>query len=179
MKAGLKTILLSALSTFAAFSAVTYNSCTSDKCKSIVCAYNGSCKEGTCICQSGYEGPQCETVIRDRYRGSWSVAEKGSFTRAVQYTATIEYGPTMTDLVIHNFYNKLDVKANISRDTIIIPQQDVNGYVVIGRGILSKTGTYGMNGEIIMRYTVREPNGMTNDFGTTGDHDSAPSIWSH
>lgn len=181
MKAGLKTILLSALGTFAAFSAVTFNSCNNDKCKAIVCSYGGVCKEGACICQSGYEGPQCETVIRDRYIDTWTVRETGSFTNTNFYTLWIEGGDNMTEVVINNLYNKLKVKASINRDTILIPQQTVQGgYVVQGKGLLSKTGTYGKNGTIIMRYSVYDPSvGLTNDFGTTNNHGSTPSEWSH
>ncbi|RYD58686.1 MAG: hypothetical protein EOP56_03615 [Sphingobacteriales bacterium] len=179
MKAGLKTILLSVLGTFAAFSAVTFNSCNNDKCKAIVCSYGGVCKEGTCICQSGYEGPQCETVIRDRYLGTWAVRETGSFTNSAIYTLSIEGGDNMTEVIIHNIYNKLKVKGNINRDTLLIPQQNINNYIIQGRGVLQKTGTYGQNGVITMRYSVYDPvAGLTDEFGMTENHGSSPSEWS-
>jgi hypothetical protein len=57
----LRSILLSALLTIGVFGAVTYSSCVLDKCSSVTCQNGGSCKDGNCICPSGYTGSNCET----------------------------------------------------------------------------------------------------------------------
>lgn len=181
MKAGLKTILLAALGTFAAFSAVTYTSCNNDKCKAIVCAYGGVCKEGECICVPGYEGPQCETKASEKFLGTWTVSEVGTYTRSVQYTINIDQGSSPTEILIRNFYDKLTspVKANIVGDTIKIPQQTVDSFTVTGRGVITrKYGTYQNHADMTVWYNVKEPNGRTNDFGTTDYYNTKPSSWS-
>lgn len=167
MKARLKTIILSALGAISAFGAVTYSSCTPDKCKSIVCAYDGVCKEGTCICPSGYEGFQCETITRDKYRGVWRVFEKGSRSRSAAYELTIDYGATKTDMVIKNFYNKLTTPVNVrvKGDTMYIPQQTVEGYEIKGTGYLDESKYYGKNAELKVYYSIKLPDGRVNDFG--------------
>lgn len=168
MKARFKSIVLSALGAIAAFSAVTSTSCEPDKCKAVVCAYGGVCKEGTCICPTGYEGYQCETITRDRYKGVWTVFEKGTRTLPAQYDVVIEYGTTMIDLNIRNFNNLYQtevVSVTIKGDTIYIPQQTVKDYVIQGKGYITKSNYYGENGLIKMSYSVRNPDGTVNDYG--------------
>lgn len=168
MKARFKTIVLSAIGAIAAFSAVTTTSCEPDKCKAIVCAYGGVCKEGTCICPTGYEGYQCETITRERYKGVWTVFEKGTRTLPAQYDVVIEYGPTMIDLNIRNFYNKFKeetLSVTIKGDTLYIPQQTIQDHVIQGGGYITKSNYYGENGLMKIAYTVREPDGAVNDFG--------------
>jgi hypothetical protein len=177
MKARLKTIILSALGAISAFSAVTYSSCSPDKCKAIVCAYGGVCKEGTCICPTGYEGYQCETIIRDKYRGVWRVFEKGSRSRTAAYEVTVDYGANMTDMVIKNFYNKLATPVNVrvKGDTMFIPQQTVEGYEIKGTGYLTESKHYGENGELRVFYSIKLPDGRVNDFGVNDLGDV--SLW--
>jgi len=178
MKARLKTIVLSALGAIAAFTAVTSTSCEPDKCKAIVCAYGGVCKEGTCICPAGYEGYQCETVTRDRYKGVWTVFEDGTATNAGSpYDVTIEFGSSMTEMTIKNFYNKFKdevVNVRIKGDTMFIPQQTIKDYEIKGHAYLKDSKYYGKNGELQVFYSIKLPDGRTNDFGL---NNGVPSIW--
>lgn len=177
MKARIKTIVLSALSAMAVFTAVTYTSCKSDKCKSIVCAYGGVCTDGGCLCPTGYEGPQCETITRDRYLNTWVVTENGSITDAVQYSVSVEKGPAIDELLVKNFYNHLieQVSARVKGDTLYVPQQVVDHFTVIGHGYITDEKYYGKNGRIVLYYKVTDNlNGQTDDFGIdSGD----PSLW--
>jgi hypothetical protein len=178
MKACLKTIVLSAVTAFAAFSAVTYSSCNNDKCKAIACAYGGVCKDGDCICPSGYEGTQCETITRDKYVGVWAVMENGTYTETSAFDVSIKPGLTMTDLVITNFYNKpdLNVGMKIKGDSIFIPQQVVTHYQIQGWGILDRDAYYAKHGKMDVHYTITDlDNGLTDDFGL---HTGEISVWS-
>ncbi|MBS1773473.1 MAG: calcium-binding EGF-like domain-containing protein [Bacteroidetes bacterium] len=179
MKARFKTILLSAMSVIAAFSAVTYTSCNNDKCKAIVCAHDGVCKDGDCICKPGYEGTQCEVITRDKYKGVWNVFEKGTYTDATQYVISIDYTNDMTRMTINGFYNNLNtpVTMNINGDNITIPQQTVEHYVIQGTGSLTYTDHYAKHGTLTVKYTIMDTdNGKTNDFGVNPG--SKPSVWS-
>ena len=87
----------------------------------------------------------------------------------------------MTQVKIYNFYNKFKepVYANIKGDTITIPQQtltieSLGGYTISGKGYLNESLYYGENGELIMRYSIQEPSGKTNDYGI---NIGEPSIW--
>jgi len=116
MKARFKTIILAAFGAISAFTAVTFTSCTTDKCKSVVCAYGGVCNAGACICQSGYEGTFCETVSRDKFIHTWIVVETGTLSSTASYTVTVQPGTdnTQTSLVIQNFYKLLEILNKIA-----------------------------------------------------------------
>lgn len=172
MKARLKTLILSAIGVFSAFSIVTVSSCV-DKCKSISCAYDGVCSDGMCICQTGYEGPQCETLMAKKFYGTWVVSEVGSVSDASQYTISIDPPPTtnLTEVRIKNFRNFIpeDVVAYVKADTIYIPQQDVYGHTIVGSGWVEDEKYYGDNGRIVMKYKItNDTTGVTDDFGVDG-----------
>ncbi len=177
MKARLKTIILSAIGVISAFTTVTLTSCV-DKCKSISCAYEGVCNEGKCLCKTGYEGPQCETLARKKFLGPWVVTETGSITsESRQYTVSVEDGPNLSEVRIKNFYNKVqqDVSAFVKGDTIVIPQQDVDNYSLQGSGWVEKEKYYGDNGSLVLRYKItNKTNGQKDDYGVDG---GKPSLW--
>ncbi len=178
MKIGFKTILIPAVVVMAIFTTVTYTSCNSDKCKAIVCAYGGVCKDGACICAAGYEGTQCEIVTRDRYKGAWNVSEKGTYTDPAQYILSIENTTDVTKMVIKGFSNsiKSDVKMIINSDEITIPFQTVDSFEIQGTGLLKSEGYYAKHGQLTVRYTIKNlRNNMTNDFGVNPG--TQPSVW--
>lgn len=169
MKSRLQAILFSAAVALAGFSATVFTACKEDKCKGIVCAYGGVCQDGRCLCPSGYEGPQCETINRDRYKGTWQVAEDGTVSSESLYPISIENGVEMTDLTIKSLYNNAlggNVKAKIKGDTLIIPSQIVNEYTIMGEGMLMDDLYYGQHGRLEVRYRVTNiTTGVVDDFG--------------
>ncbi len=180
MKTPLKTILISALATFSAFISIVYVSCNRDKCKTIVCAHGGVCNSGGCICPSGYQGSNCETLSRNKFLGNWSVFEKGTRTESAQYPITIETGKEITDVIIKNYYNyfKTSVKAYVAGDTLYIPNQQYEGKVLFGVGYVFSDVTYGQYGRISMRYEIIDTATMlVNDFGYYEPDGSDPSLW--
>lgn len=40
-----------------------------DKCKDIVCANDGTCSEGACVCPQGYSGDHCENILQGAAAG--------------------------------------------------------------------------------------------------------------
>src|SRR5579872_6337774 len=125
MKTPLKPIIIPALITIAAFFSFAYVSCNRDKCKTIVCANGGVCNQGACICPSGYQGTNCETVSRLKFLGNWQVFEKGSITNAAQYGISIEPSDNITNVVIKNMFNyfQVPISGYVSNDTLYIPNQ--------------------------------------------------------
>jgi len=181
MKARLKVMLLSALGAIACFTAVTYTSCNNDKCKAIVCAFGGTCNDGVCTCPTGYEGPQCEKVMRDKFLGVYQVQEKGTVSETAQYTVSVEPGTEVTDLRIKNFRNIFleEVSAYVRVDTVIIPEQTVDErWKVSGIGVIQSDKYYGANGRLVLRYSVRDldlpETSPADDYGMNA---GSPSIW--
>lgn len=181
MKVYLKAILYSALVTVSAFTSVAYFSCNRDKCKTLVCGNGGVCNLGVCICPSGYEGIQCETVSRDKFIGNWNVFEKGSRTNAAQYPVAIKPDVNVTDVIIKNFYNyfRTDVKGYVIHDTLFIPNQQYEGHLLFGVGFIYSSNTYGQFAAINMKYEIIDTaTQIVNDFGYNTIVDgSDPSQW--
>lgn len=99
----LKTLVL-AMATLGIFS---IQSCDTDPCKDVACG-NGVCLEGTCICDDGYDGSDCNILIRSLFLGSYNVAEicdsDVSFTD--NYVSKIsESSQGANYIVIDNVYN--------------------------------------------------------------------------
>lgn len=177
MKARLKSVILTAISVIATFSIVTYSSCELDKCKSISCAFQGVCNEGRCICPNGYEGPQCETVTRKKFLGTWVVSETGSISQGSQYTVSVEPGPNLTEVRIKNFRNFFitDVNAFVKGDSIYLPEQILQNQTITGNGWIEDEKYYGDNGRIVLKYKVKDnATGDTDDYGADG---GTPSTW--
>lgn len=176
MKARLRTVLFSTLFASAAFTSVTYTSCTEDKCKAILCAYNGVCNEGACLCPAGYEGPQCETINRERFKGIWQVEEDGTRSNAAQYPVSIDDGSDITHVTIKNFRNALQdlVNCSVKGDTLYIPLQTVNAHKIQGFGVLQRDIYYAEHGTLTMFYSVTDPIDSVDNFGLPN---GKPSVW--
>ena len=181
MKVRLRAIFISALVTISAFVSIAYVSCNRDKCKTLVCGNGGVCNLGECICPSGYEGIQCETVSRNKFLGNWNVFEKGSLTNAAQYPIAIKPAELVTDVIIKNFYNyfRTDVRGYVVGDSLFIPNQQFEGHLIFGGGYIYTTNTYGQFAAINMYYEVIDTmTQMVNDFGYNSVVDgSDPSLW--
>ncbi|MEI8279177.1 MAG: calcium-binding EGF-like domain-containing protein [Bacteroidota bacterium] len=183
MKSRLKTIILSAVAVVSAFSAVTYTSCNNDKCQAIVCSNGGVCSQGACLCQAGYEGPQCEKVSRTRFTGPpdtayvWHVLETGTLSTTANYTIAIKNGANITDILIVNFRNSVKglVSAYVKKDSFFIPEQTVDGKTIVGSGVISQNLPYNDFGSIVLNYRVTDTmTHLTDEFGLDSGQ---PSHW--
>lgn len=191
MKVRIQSVFFSALIASAGLATLTLSSCEEDKCKTIICGYSGTCTDGVCICPSGYEGPQCETVNRDRFMGIWQATEDGTVTNAAQYPVTVGKGQATNEIRITNFYNRLtsDVVGYVKGDTMRVPLQTISvassqggstSYTVQGVGVVTDDKYTGDHGKIIFNYSVSYQSGggsdVTDDFGLV---EGASSIWVH
>ena len=76
---------------FALFCALTVSltSCgDSDPCKDVDCGVNGTCFEGTCVCNVGYEGAVCAEEWVTKFLGSYTGVDGcgGNLTKPVNIT---------------------------------------------------------------------------------------------
>ncbi|MBL7765696.1 MAG: hypothetical protein JNJ58_06365 [Chitinophagaceae bacterium] len=178
----MKNLLLTAITTLLVFTATVFNACKPDQCKHVSCAYSGTCKDGACICQVGYEGEHCETVTRDKFKGIWNINEDGTLSGAAQYTVSMENGSKINEVIIKNFQNNFteDVRGVAYRDTLTIPQQSfTNGSTIEGWATIVDTNPlnqhYYQHAVMTVYYKVTNSLGQINEYGSGG---AGPSIWS-
>jgi len=119
-----------------AIATVSFNSCTTDACKDVDCGLYGECVDGDCVCDTGYEGVNCDTPWSAYFLGTYA----GLDTCGFQYESIISGGASATTLSISNIFGlaasgTATVISNTA-GTIQIPSQTVNGYVVSGSGAL-------------------------------------------
>ncbi len=187
MKSTYRSIFLTSVLTLLAFGGVLYTSCKQDKCKAIVCAYGGTCIDGACKCLPGYEGTSCETVARDKFIGFYNVIEQGTITPLRQYPLAITADPSDVRFVLinnaYNYFSGAITRAQVKGDTLIIPNQQLLGKVIVGWGTMGHTPSYqtGPANFVTMNYEVVDSasgNRIVDDIGLYHDVDnSEPSKW--
>lgn len=178
----MKNVLLTAMGIFALFTSITFVACNPDKCKATVCAYGGVCNEdGSCTCQTGYEGERCETITRNKFKGAWRVTEDGTISNPQQYAVSVEDGQNVDEVIIRNFYNLFNtfIYAKVSGDTIYIASQEIqvgeDVKTVEGKGYAVPEAFYDLHGRLMLNYRVTSSDGSVNEFGLNGNTNS--SIW--
>lgn len=135
-----KTILIV---TTVLFTTISFQSCK-DACDDVVCQNGGTCDEGICDCAVGFEGTSCATLSRDKFIGSYSVAENcGSYTDAYDSNIAIS---SLNDLSIgitnlFDWYENPVIGTMTSATTFVINAQDPdNDLPISGSGEINSAG---------------------------------------
>jgi len=148
-----RLILSASMLSIAAFSAVTFTSCSKDDES----------------CPAGMEGKDCNTESRAKFIKTWSASDEVGSGSPLVYTCNITKGTNVNQVLISNSFagNFFDnaIKATVEENTITIASQapDAGGdYKVSG------SGTYS-GGQITWNYLIIE--------SSTGDEQSYSGIW--
>ncbi len=151
--------------------ATTFTSCNPDPCEKVICNNNGTCNEGVCSCEAGYEGETCDILSRTKTVSDWNVEEDGSLSAADNYDVTITANSNDAKAIyIGNMYNAFSnaVNATVNGNVITIDRQepDGDGYFVRGTGTIDESVT---PNRINFEYTVTNENDplniITDNFG--------------
>ncbi|MEM7102258.1 MAG: hypothetical protein AAF502_03930 [Bacteroidota bacterium] len=88
--------------------------CETDACQDVDCGVNGACFEGTCLCDPGYEGTDCNTVIRVEFLGDYEVEEDCAGSLFGPYNSEITGASDIDKVLIQNLgnYGCLDGMGN-------------------------------------------------------------------
>jgi hypothetical protein len=146
---------------FAIVAAFAVSSCNTDPCKDVVCGDAGSCLDGTCVCDPGFETDAdgaCTVLMSAKFIGSYSVVEDCSASAAAAYTSGVLANSTdVTAINFVNFWGSFvnPVVATIGTDgvtiTIASQEPDADGYTVSGTGSIDPA-----TGIITVSYVVTE-----------------------
>jgi len=69
----LKPLLFTSVLLAACASVIIYSSsCSQATCTDVTCHNGGSCNNGVCKCPTGYEGANCDSLVANRYLGTYA-----------------------------------------------------------------------------------------------------------
>lgn len=128
-------------------------SCDKDPCKDVDCG-NGTCDSGNCICDTGYEGLNCEVEQRQAFVADYTVDETcnlGNFNYVISLTSNSEVGTELTIANIGDF--GFEIVAIVSGTSFSITDQIVNGATLNGSGQL-------VNDVLTIDYTMETTSGQ-------------------
>ncbi|MEN9347482.1 MAG: hypothetical protein RLZZ77_993 [Bacteroidota bacterium] len=121
-----------------ALSSTVLTSCKEDDpCEGVSCLNGGTCVDGNCDCDAGFEGTDCGTQMRTKFIASYAVSEactSGNYT----YDMTISTSATSASSVIIDNFGGVGISATgtVNGKTLTIPNatSDVGGVSVTYQG---------------------------------------------
>lgn len=136
-----------------ALSSTVLTSCKEDDpCEGVSCLNGGTCANGTCDCDAGFEGSDCGTQMRTKFIAAYSVTESctsGNFSYDISIVTSAS---GVSNVIINNFGGYgITATGTVNGKTLTIPNAtaDVQGVSV------SYQGTGQINGNILtMNYSV-------------------------
>jgi len=153
-----------------------FASCEQDPCKDVACGTNGTCVEGTCNCEAGYEKDAanlCNTMQRTKFIHTWSVADNCSRSGMSNYAVVASSGSSISQVSFTNFWGLwttavVGTVGTNGMDITIARQQDgTSPYYVEGSGTINTAGT-----SISMMYVISDETDPTNIL-----RDSCTATW--
>ena len=139
-----KTIFITTALTLGAFAVTTsLQSCSKkDKCN-IVCKNGGECVDGVCQCPVGFEGKDCGTYTRAKYKGMFNAIDNCVTTdrnnASLNYTIFILNGPVdePTKVLVRGLGNQdggnVELTGHVNGSTLTIDNQTVGGKEYSGK----------------------------------------------
>ena len=143
------------------FAAIQVFSGCQDPCKDVVCLH-GTCADGKCQCELGYEGIDCGTAVNAKFSGTFNLTETctpsgGPFTYPISVAPLPNSANqfTMTGLW---YISNLTVSGRVGEDGLgwTIPRQDIDSTLqIMGNGTITSDSSF-----IIIRYDILQKNSI-------------------
>lgn len=141
-------------------SALLLTSCAKDPCRDVVCLNDGTCLDGTCLCQDWYEGANCGTEERAKYYGNYTgtfnVTYDGQTVVSDVLSMNISDGASINRLQLSGFNTEAKLITSGLSNFDMIPFTIVSG----GETQLY-TGYGSFNGNQMNMYGQVEVSGVT------------------
>lgn len=130
------SVILSSLFVFMTIaSSVVFNACTKDPCKDIICKNNGICRDGSCRCSLGFEGPFCATKMYEKFIGSWDGTYRCNGLLPETETIIVDPEPEPNRIRIYNiFQQNVGITATVNVEKVDIESQTIGNITYRGNG---------------------------------------------
>jgi hypothetical protein len=131
-----------------------------DPCEDVACGTGGTCVDGDCVCETGYENGTDGACIEVRAKmiGNYNVTEDCAGT-ASGYISVVGNNAEVTKININNFFDSFSnpVVATVDGNTLTIAEQEPDGdnYLVEGTGAFTD-GATDADDKITLTFTVKE-----------------------
>jgi hypothetical protein len=127
----LKKIILSTASFFTISTCLLMSSCApKNSCDTLVCKNGGTCAADFCNCPTGYDGPQCENKISDRYIGTyfgWTRPRNGQATHIDTADVYTTKDPLVVSVVLRRYSTVIYTGIIESKNNTIVVSDIING----------------------------------------------------
>lgn len=109
-------------------------SCIDNKCAKIDCGDLGTCFDGTCLCDLGYEGEDCKTEVRAKFIDYWHSENYGcNGLNGAILNFRIEPGAGITDVkIFFQSGSEVLIHGIVDKHVITIPLQNYGTTTMTG-----------------------------------------------
>jgi hypothetical protein len=144
----------------AIFASFTFTSCDTDPCKDVDCGSNGTCFDGECVCNQGYEGTNCDATWAAKFSGNWNATDVCTNpAQTYTYIATVSEAAN-NKLTIKNF-GGFDLASSVDFELTESGKINMSG-TDNGARVFTGEGTYDASAsKITYSYTVKFSDGTT------------------
>jgi hypothetical protein len=140
--------------------AVWFSGCVHDACvaRNIQCQNNGTCRDGDCLCPSGYEGDSCQFKVNKKFAGCYKVIRTGFINDTIpddnddtlciraNMGASDKFGITffsIRDSIVFNY------KGTVNDNFITVPEQQIFDTTNMVNIPYTVSGSGSLNGEVV------------------------------
>ncbi|MBP6456316.1 MAG: calcium-binding EGF-like domain-containing protein [Chitinophagaceae bacterium] len=128
------TLIFSTLVIFMMSVTLLLNSCK-DPCKDIYCKNNGICRDGSCTCAKGYEGPFCQNKIYEKFIGTYEGSYRCNGSVPKIKNLIVAPGDLGNKVLIYNLFAQGEYfEATVLENKLEIARQTNNGVTFEGTG---------------------------------------------
>lgn len=139
---------------------VYFSGCVHDACvaRNIICQNNGTCRDGDCICPSGYEGDSCQFRVNEKFDGCFKVIRTGFINDTIHDdnddSLCIRANAASSDKFGITFFSVRDsvifvYKATVNDNFITVPEQTIIDTSVIPEIPYTVSGSGSLNGQVV------------------------------
>lgn len=109
-------------------------SCIDNKCAKIDCGDLGTCFDGICLCDLGYEGEGCNTEVRAKFIDHWHSENYGcNGLNSAIINFRIEPGAGITDVkIFFQSGSEVLIHGTCDKNVITIPLQNYGTTTMVG-----------------------------------------------